>query len=142
VGPQNPIVNSDGSLARLFREALLKSQEAFTGNLEIPRHPLLHCNFARCGQAAGVAHWFRGKRTEALTAYLPGVDEDDEYIVERALALKPHPISLHDWHKVLEAERPIYANFLISPEGAQDRLLAQAADTLAFSFFTILGQAE
>ena len=134
-----PAVKNDGSLPMLFRKALLKSQEAFTVNLQVPNFPELHCNFARCGQAAGVAHWYRGKVTEAVTAYLPGLDEDDEDIVERALAHKSYPITLHDWHRVLEAKRPIYANFLITPAAAEDRLLATATDALAFSFFSILG---
>lgn len=136
---KNLMLQDNGDLPRTFRKSLLKSQEAFTVNLVLPGYPELHCNFARCGEAAGVAHWWRGNETEALTAYLPGVDDADEDIVEVALASKPYPISLHLWHGVLKAERPLYASFLLTPESAQDRLLATAADALAFSFFSVLG---
>jgi len=137
--PKNLMLRDNGGLPRTFRKALLKSQEAFTVNLVLPGYPELHCNFARCGEAAGVAHWWRGDVTEALTAYLPGLDEADEDIVEVALASKPYPISLHLWHGVLKAERPIYANFLLTRAAAEDRLLATAADALAYSFFSVLG---
>jgi hypothetical protein len=34
--------------------------------------------------------------------------------------------------------RPIYANFLLTPQAVEDRLMATTADALAFSFFSIL----
>ena len=139
--PENLMLDDDGSLCQTFRQAILKSPEAFTLQIELAPHPKLYCNFAVCDQAAGVANWWRGKTTEAITAYLPGVDEDDEYIVERALALKPYPISLHLWHEVLKDKRPIYATFLLTPASAKDRVVATAAAALANSFFSTLGVA-
>jgi hypothetical protein len=136
--PQHLPINADGSLSRTFRDALPKSQEAFTVDPRVAGQQELFCNFTRCGEAAGVAHWWRKSGTEAVTAYLPGVDADDEDIVEQALALKPYPISLHIWHQILNAERPIYANFLLTPQAGEDRLMATTADALAFSFFSFL----
>ncbi len=138
--PENLMLDDDGSLCQTFRKALLKEPEAFTIQIEVSPFPKVFCNFAVCGQAAGVANWWRDKTTEAITAYLPGVDEDDEYIVERALALKPYPISLHLWHQVLSAKRPIYATFMLTPASAEDRVIATAAAALANSFFSTLGQ--
>jgi hypothetical protein len=137
--PKNLMLKDDGGLARKFRDALLKSQEAFSIELRILQYSPLHCNFARCGQAAGVAHWWRDNISHAVTAYLPGLDEEDEYTVELALALKPFPISLHHWHELLKAERPIYGNFYLTRESTEDRVLSTAADALAFSFFSVLG---
>jgi hypothetical protein len=140
--PENLMLDDNGALCQTFRQAILKAPEAFTIQIDLAPHPKGHCNFAFCGQAAGVAHWWRNESTEAITAYLPGVDEDDEYIVERALALKPFPISLHLWHEVLKAKRPIYATFLLTPASAEDRVIATAASALANSFFSTLGITE
>ena len=131
--------NADGTLARLFREALLKNPETFSVEIRLPGYPLLNCNFARCGQAAGVAQWWRGRDPDALTAYLPGLDDEEEHLVEQVLAVKRYPISLHNWHNVLEAKRPVHANFLLTPASANDPLIPSAASALAFSFFSILG---
>ena len=132
--------NPDGPLARLFREALLKNLETFSVEIRLPGYPLLNCNFARCGQAAGVAQWWRrGREPDALTAYLPGLEDEEEHLVEQVLAVKRYPISLHNWHNVLEAKRPVHANFLLTPGSSKDPLIPPGASALAFSFFSILG---
>ena len=140
--PINLPLKDGGSLARKFREGLLKNQNIFTVVMDMAGCPRLNCNFARCGEAAGVALWWRGGVTEALTAYLPGLGVDDEDIVEQALAAKPYPITLCHWHKVLQAERPLCVNFLLTRTAGEDRFLAAAASALAFSYFSILGVTE
>lgn len=129
----------DSSLCQTFRQTLLKDHESFTVQINLTPFPMINCNFAVCGQTAGVANWWRDKTTEAITAFLTGVDEDDEYLVELALAYKPYPISLHRWHDLLKAKRPLYATFLLTPTSVENRVIATAASALAASFFSNLG---
>ena len=137
--PENLMLKDDGALCRKFRQALLNSEQPFTLELRIREFLPLYCNWAKCGETAGVAAWWRGNVIEAVTGYLGGVDQDDEDLVELALAAKPFPIPLHRWHEVLNQTRPIYATFLLTPASAEDRVIPTAAPALAFSFFSMLG---
>jgi hypothetical protein len=53
-----------------------------------------------------------------------------------------HVRSRRHWHKVLQAERPLCVNFLLTRTAGEDRFLAAAASALAFSYFSILGVTE
>jgi hypothetical protein len=137
--PQPLPINEDGGLTALFREALLKDSSNFSVPIRVADHPILNCNFARCGEAAGGALWWCEGSSEAVFAFLPGLDEEEEDLVRWALATKPYPITLYQWEEFLKVQRPIYANFLLTGNSAQDRLLGPASAALAFCLFSILG---
>ena len=140
-GPLRPakMLDDDGSLCQMFRGAILKSQDLFTVRLKVAPHPEVVCSFIKCGQTAGLAHWGYGEATQAVTAYLCGLDKQDEGLVASTLATKPFPITLHLWQQVLAAKRPIYATFYVTPASFDDRVIATAAPGLANSFFSTLG---
>ena len=140
--PEPLPVNEDGKLTALFRKSLLKDTINFSVRIQIGNYPVLTCNFARCGEAAGVALWWREGVSEAVTAFLPGLDEEEEDLVRRALATKPYPITLQQWEVLLKVKRPIYGNFLLTRNSSKDRILGPASSALAFSFFSVLGVVE
>ena len=137
---QSLTLNDDGALCQKFRKALLESQVAFDMIIQIGKLPPMSCQWGRAALTAGAAAWFHGQTMEAVTAYFNGIDKDEEeWAVEQLLASKLLPISLHIWHKVLQAKRPIYATFLITPASISDALIATAAPALANSSFGLLG---
>jgi len=129
----------EGPIFKMFRAAIKADGKAFTADINSPSHPHLKCIFTRY-DTAGVAAWVRNNKAEAVTAYLSGVAQADEYQAELYVASKPTPITLYQWHNALKAKRPAYLNFLITPAAAEDRLISMASADLASNFFAVLGQ--
>jgi len=74
--PENLMLKDDGALCRKFRQALLNSEQPFTLELRIREFLPLYCNWAKCGETAGVAAWWRGNVIRAAAASLkPSFEE-------------------------------------------------------------------
>ena len=136
--PAPELPPDDGSLCQLFHKTLTKERKLFRVKLDVPPFPPVVCHFAQCGYTAGAAAWSVGENDEAVSAYLSGLDRDDERAVELALASRPYPISLFDWHKVLQMKKPILATFLLTPTSLDNRVIITAAPALANSLFSYL----
>lgn len=139
--PASPVASrANAEIHRVFRRALLDDPGKFRMTINVVGHPPLLCHWVGCGPTAGVAAWAHGPVWEAVTAYLNGVDVNEEtLLVERALASRPLPIPLYRWHRVRAARRPVYATFLLTPASVEDRVIATSAPALAHTFFGLLG---
>ena len=133
----------DGSFCPAFKKALLEGHREFRMTIQVANHPPMTCQFGKAGETAGVAGWIDGRKMLAVTTYLAGIDPSEECAsVAMMLASKPLPITLHQWHKVLETKPPIYGTFMFTAEAYGDDRIATAVPALANSFLSLLGAVE
>jgi energy-converting hydrogenase Eha subunit C len=121
--PAKPATPTDQALAHvshMLHRALLNSPEQLRCEIRVQGAAPLKLMWVGAGQTAGVAHWIRDRRVEAISLLLSGIDP-----VEDLAAIQ----------LVMSALACLYS----ATEYLRDVAISTAAESLAIAFFGMLG---
>jgi hypothetical protein len=124
----------------MLHRALLNSPEQLRCEIRVQGAAPLKLMWVGAGQTAGVAHWIRDRRVEAISLLLSGIDPvEDLAAIQLVMSALSGSLATSAVDSILQAPRPLLACLYSATEYLRDVAISTAAESLAIAFFGMLG---